>query len=169
MPQKQETEQALKTTEEPSQPQAAKPASSPENKEKPKTLKRSREKPKETKFKEWNFQKRKETPQVASQTEHPSVAMMAKINKRREKPIENKDLMPAKTLARYINVIYAQRTLEMGGARRKPDKDRRGATLSPEPRSKNRAGSDDVNSNNSQIKQTKATLEVNITNKAAHY
>lgn len=63
-------------------------------------------------------------------TEHPSIAMVAKINKKREKSIENKDLMPPKTLTRYINVIYAQRTIEMGGTKKKQEKDRKGNTVS---------------------------------------
>lgn len=134
-------------------------------------MKRSKEKPKETKFKEWNFQRKKGVPVVATPlAEHPSVAMMAKINKRRDKPIENKDLMPAKTLARYINIIYAQRTVEMGGAKKKADKELRSNTFSPEPRSKQRATSGDGDSNNSQVKQTKANLlEVNLANKAVQY
>ena len=92
--------------------------------------------------------------------EHPSIAMVAKMNKRRHKPIENKDLMPPKTLSRYINVIYAQRTIEMGGNRKKPEKDRRGNTISPE-RNKQRALSNENHSDNSLIKSPKANLDVN--------
>jgi hypothetical protein len=92
--------------------------------------------------------------------EHPSIAMVAKINKKRDKPIENKDLMPPKTLSRYINVIYAQRTIEMGGGKRKPEKDHRGNTQSPN-RNKKRNKSNDDDSNNSLIKSPKANLDVN--------
>jgi hypothetical protein len=92
--------------------------------------------------------------------EHPSIAMIAKMNKRRHKPIENKDLMPPKTLSRYINIIYAQRTIEMGGNKKKPEKDRRGNTISPE-RNKQRALSNENHSDNSMVKSPKTNLDVN--------
>lgn len=64
--------------------------------------------------------------------DHPQYLITQKLVKK--KSIENKDMMPPKTLARYINVIYAQRTLELLGSKAgNKSKDKRAVSQSPEP------------------------------------
>ena len=94
--------------------------------------------------------------------EHPSVAMTAKVLKKENKAFDKNDLMPAKTLIRIINVVYALRTAELVGGKKKDSKEKRNLTLSLEARSRNLRPSspDDVISTLS-----KPRVEITLANK----
>jgi len=88
---------------------------------------------------------------------------MAKLLKKKEKSYSKDDLMPAKTLVRIINLIYALRTQEIVGGKKRDTKDgRRNQTLSLEARTRNLRPSspDDVTSTIS-----KPRVEITLGNK----
>ena len=66
-------------------------------------------------FVEWNFQKRGGAggPKARNRKDHPSFPIMIKILEKNKKSKEIKELMPMKTLTRYIYQVYMAKAAEI--------------------------------------------------------
>ena len=66
-------------------------------------------------FVEWNFQKRAALggPKARNRKDHPSFPIMIKILEKNQKNKEIKELMPMKTLTRYIYQVYMAKAAEI--------------------------------------------------------